>query len=145
MDEKLLEETISILQDAVISNQRHISSLQDSVIFSHEALRNVQEAVIELYGIVENLQCQSDPGAILKLSATVDMLARGMWVFFGVVAILVLAITILALKIRNLQIDVDNLAKKQKQQDFINSKTNQVYDKVILKPIKEKSKSKKEA
>jgi hypothetical protein len=56
-----------------------------------------------------------------------------------------LAITILDLKIRNLQIDVDNLAKKQKQQDFINSKTNQVYDKVILKPIKEKSKSKKEA
>jgi len=126
MDEKLLEETISILQDAVISNQKEILSLQDSVILSHNALINVQDLVIQL-------------------ADTVSFLAKASILMAGVIAALILAITLLALKCRNLQIDVDNLAKKQKQQDFINSKTNQAYDKVILKPIKEKSKSKKEA
>lgn len=134
MDEKLLEETISILQDAVISNQKEILSLQDSVILSHNALINVQELMIQL-------------------ADTVSFLAKASILMAGVIAALILAITLLALKCRNLQIEVDNLAKKQKQQDFINSKTNQLYEKVILKPIKEdldqkikkSAKSKKEA
>lgn len=55
MDEKLLEETISILQDAVISNQKEILSLQDSVILSHNALINVQDLVIQLADTVSFL------------------------------------------------------------------------------------------
>jgi hypothetical protein len=126
MDEKLLEETISILQDAVISNQRHILTIQDSVILSHKALINVQDLV-------------------MQLADTVSLLAKALLAMTGLIVVLVVAVILLAQKYRHLQIAMDNLAKKQTQQDFINSKTNQLYEKVILNPIKKKSKSKKEA